>query len=83
MVAEREVILTYALQLLSESGMLRNLAFKGGTCIRKMQLGISGRFSMDLDFTALKRRKPDDFVLDMMEVLNCEFHGITFRLEEK
>lgn len=82
MVAERDVILTYALQLLSMSGLLKALAFKGGTCIRKIILGTSGRFSMDLDFTALKRRQPDDFVLEMMEVLNCEFHGITFRLEE-
>lgn len=83
MVAEREVILTYVLQVLSESGMLKSLAFKGGTCIRKIHLGISGRFSMDLDFTALKRSKPDDFVLDMMEILNCDFHGITFRLDER
>lgn len=82
MVAERDVILTYVLQLLSESSILKTLAFKGGTCIRKIHVGISGRFSMDLDFTALKRRKPDDFVLDMMGVLNCDFHGITFRLDE-
>lgn len=82
MVAERDVILTYVLQLLSESSILKNLAFKGGTCVRKIHLGISGRFSMDLDFTALKRKKPDDFVLDIMEVLNCDFHGITFRLDE-
>ena len=83
MVGERDVILTYVLQLLSESRILKTLAFKGGTCIRKIHLGISGRFSMDLDFTALKRKKPDDYVLDMMEVLNCEFHGITFRLDER
>jgi predicted nucleotidyltransferase component of viral defense system len=82
-VAERDVILTYALQLMSISGLLRLLAFRGGTCIRKILLGTSGRFSMDLDFTALKRKQADDFVVDMMEVLNCEFHGITFRLEEK
>jgi predicted nucleotidyltransferase component of viral defense system len=83
MVAERDVILTYVLQLLSGSGLLKTLAFKGGTCIRKIHLGISGRFSMDLDFTALKRKKPDDYVLDMMEVLNCDFHGLTFRLDER
>jgi len=83
MIAEREVILTYVLQLLSESGLLKTLAFKGGTCIRKVYLGVSGRFSMDLDFTALERREPDDFILEMMELLNCEFHRITFRLDEK
>jgi len=82
MVGEREVVLTYALQILSASGFLDALAFKGGTCIRKIHLGLSGRFSMDLDFTALIRKKPDDFVLDMMEALNREFHGIAFSLEE-
>lgn len=82
-VAEREVVLTYTLQLLSISGLLNRLVFKGGTCIRKIHLGLSGRFSMDLDFTALIRKKPDDFVLDMMEAFNREFYGISFGLEEE
>jgi predicted nucleotidyltransferase component of viral defense system len=34
-IAEREVILTHALQLLSEQGRLEHFAFKGGTCIRR------------------------------------------------
>src|SRR5262249_37152710 len=53
-IAEREVVLTHALQLLSEAGRLEHFAFKGGTCIRKIHLGATGRFSMDLDFTACK-----------------------------
>jgi predicted nucleotidyltransferase component of viral defense system len=83
MVAERGVVLTYTLQLLSASGLLNRLVFKEGTCIRKISLGLSGRFSMDLDFIALLRKKPDDFVLHTMEALNREFYGISFRLEEE
>ena len=36
MIAEKEVVLTFLLQLLSERGILDKLAFKGGTCLRKM-----------------------------------------------
>src|ERR1700723_4803632 len=48
MIAEKEVVLTFLLQLLSERGILNTLAFKGGTCLRKMFLGSQGRFSTDL-----------------------------------
>ena len=34
-IVEKEVVLTYFLQLLSERGFLADMAFKGGTCIRK------------------------------------------------
>ncbi len=54
MIAEKEVILTFLLQLLAERGMLNRFAFKGGTCLRKMIIGSQGRFSTDLDFTALQ-----------------------------
>lgn len=45
MIAEKEVVLTFLLQLLSERGLLARLAFKGGTCLRKMFVGSQGRFS--------------------------------------
>jgi predicted nucleotidyltransferase component of viral defense system len=48
--AERDIVLTYVLHLLSDN-ILQQLAFKGGTCLKKMYLGKTGRFSMDLDFT--------------------------------
>jgi hypothetical protein len=51
LVAERDVVLTYVLKILSDHGMLEHLAFKGGTCIRKHLFGNTGRFSEDLDFT--------------------------------
>jgi hypothetical protein len=39
MIAEKEVVLTFLLQLLSERGILGRLAFKGGSCLRKMFIG--------------------------------------------
>jgi predicted nucleotidyltransferase component of viral defense system len=48
LVAEREVVLTYALGLLREAHALDHLAFKGGTCLRKIVFGSIGRFSEDL-----------------------------------
>jgi predicted nucleotidyltransferase component of viral defense system len=51
-VAERDVVLTYVLRILPES-VLPRLAFKGGTCLKKVYFGKVGRFSMDLDFTSL------------------------------
>lgn len=50
-VAERDVVLTYVLRILSEN-VLPSLAFKGGTCLKKVYFGNVGRFSMDLDFTS-------------------------------
>jgi len=50
-VAERDVVLTYVLKILSDTISPR-LAFKGGTCLKKVYFGNVGRFSMDLDFTS-------------------------------
>lgn len=52
-VVEKEIVLTHLLQLFSEKGFVKVVAFKGGTCIRKTWLGTSGRFSTDLDFTSV------------------------------
>ncbi len=82
-VAEREVVLTYALRLLSESDLAKRFAFKGGTCIRKLWLGPSGRFSMDLDFTARHSVEPDDAILEIMQIFNTEFWGIEFHIDNE
>jgi predicted nucleotidyltransferase component of viral defense system len=42
MIAEKEVVLTFLLQLLSERGLLDRVAFKGETCLRKMICRKSG-----------------------------------------
>jgi predicted nucleotidyltransferase component of viral defense system len=83
MIAEKEVILTYALQLFAERGVLDKLAFKGGTCLRKMHLGSQGRFSTDLDFTAIEEHNPEDLILEMMVAFEKAFHGVTFELENE
>ena len=49
LIAEKEVVLTFLLQLLCERSILGRLAFMGGTCLRKMSIGRQGRFSIDLD----------------------------------
>ena len=52
-VAERDVVLTYVLKMMKEDGIMGDLAFKGGTCLRKIYQGRVGRFSEDLDFTLI------------------------------
>lgn len=47
---EIDVLLTHLLQRLHEVGEMDNLVFKGGTMLRKMVFGQTGRLSTDLDF---------------------------------
>ena len=82
MIAEKEVILTFLLQLLSERGTLGRLAFKGGTCLRKMIIGSQGRFSTDLDFTSLQEHDHEDVILEMMQAFTEPFHGIQFAIPD-
>lgn len=80
-IAEREIALTYVLCILSERGLLTQLAFKGGTALRKIHLGAMGRFSLDLDFTATGEAPPDALVLDLVDALHQQtYHGITFTI---
>jgi len=81
-VAEREIVLTYALCYLSGAGLLSGLAFKGGTAIRKLHLGDTGRFSLDLDFTAVYEVEPEELMLELASSVDGRsFHGITFAVE--
>ncbi len=81
-IVEKEVVLTYFLQLLSERGFLADMAFKGGTCIRKTWLGPNGRFSTDVDFTAMRPEKSAaDCVLQLAEITAQPFHGIQFNID--
>jgi predicted nucleotidyltransferase component of viral defense system len=74
MIAEKEGALTFLLHLLSERGLLNHLAFKGGTCLRKMFLG-EQRFSTDLDFTGLESRDHEDLILDMTQAFADPFQN--------
>ncbi len=51
-IAEREIVLAYVLNILSDGGLLNRLAFKGGTALKKIYEP-DYRFSEDLDFTLL------------------------------
>jgi len=83
MIAEKEIVLTYLLQLLSERGILARLAFKGGTCLRKMFVGSQSRFSTDLDFTGIDEHDHEDVILDMMAAFEQPFHGIQFSIPDE
>ena len=63
---------------MAERGILDKLAFKGGTCLRKMFIGSGGRFSTDLDFTRVEEHDHEDVILAMMEAFEQPFHGIRF-----
>jgi len=82
MIAEKEVVLTFLLQLLSERGILDRLAFKGGTCLRKMFIGSQGRFSTDLDFTGIEEHDHEEIILNMMEAFGQPFHRIQFAIPD-
>jgi predicted nucleotidyltransferase component of viral defense system len=82
MIAEKEVVLTFLLQLLSERGILNRLVFKGGTCLRKMFVGSQGRFSTDLDFTGIEEHDHQDMILEMMAAFEQSFHGIRFAIPD-
>ena len=68
-----------------ESGLrdiLNRLAFKGGTCLRKMFVGSQGRFSTDLDFTGTEEHDHEDVILEMMTAFEQPFHGIQFAIPD-
>ena len=76
LVAERDVVLTYALRVLFDAGLMNHLAFKGGTCLRKLIFGSAGRFSEDLDFTLDSDEPEDDVLARIVETFSREH--ITF-----
>lgn len=80
-VAERDVVLTYVLKLMKEDGVLEKLALKGGTCIRKIYLGRTGRFSEDLDFTLLGGDLNEFDDLFTVFVRKARNHGFTLSID--
>jgi len=78
-VAERDIILAYVLRTLSDS-ILPELAFKGGTCLKKTYFGKTGRFSRDLDFTGISL-KFEDLRNKLKQSLNNKtVYGINFKI---
>ena len=80
-ITEREIVLTYVLRILADQGLLQHLAFKGGTAIRKLYLGNLGRFSLDLDFTAIGEVDSEELILDIVSSLHDQSHyGLAFNI---
>ena len=80
-IAEREVALTYVLRIMADSNLFGRLAFKGGTAIRKIFLGSQGRFSLDLDFTAVGHVELEDLILDIISVFHEQtYFGLAFTI---
>ena len=77
-IARQEIILTYTLALMSDRGLLARLAFKGGTCLRKIFFGKQYRFSEDLDFTLLDNVKHESLLREIRKAFSVPFHGISF-----
>lgn len=75
-----DVVLTHALQQLSDAGSLDHLVFKGGSMIRKIMLGNAARFSGDLDFALAKEALPNvtSVIADIAMRLNGELGGVEF-----
>lgn len=84
--AGQNVVLTYILKLLfdgsSSKELAESLAFKGGTCLRKMFFGKPSRLSTDLDFTAT-RGSYKEIKAELGELLNGRsFYGLDLRVNE-
>ncbi|MBI5883116.1 MAG: nucleotidyl transferase AbiEii/AbiGii toxin family protein [Elusimicrobia bacterium] len=82
-IAEREIALTYVLKILDDAGLLKTLAFKGGTCLRKCVYGKATRFSVDLDFTSVGTMVADDVILTAVEALGKPAYGLSFEIDAK
>lgn len=83
-VAERDVVLTYVLKILASAGLLKMLAFKGGTCLKKIYYGKTTRFSEDLDFTLVRSLDVKKLRQGLKEVLdNTEHYDIKFAFRDE
>jgi predicted nucleotidyltransferase component of viral defense system len=52
---------------LHATGLMDDLAFKGGTALRKLYAGNAGRFSLDLDFAVTRIGERADDILGLVE----------------
>jgi predicted nucleotidyltransferase component of viral defense system len=80
---ETDIVLTHLLQLFHEKGIAEQIAFKGGTMLRKMVFGPRGRYSTDLDFTLRPGSSQDRGMEAILDALAVPYRGIAFRLEDR
>jgi len=81
-VVEKEILHHDILREMSEAGLLTNLTFIGGTCLRACYG--SGRLSEDLDFTGGKDFKKSDLknLADVLVSRLQDRYGLTVRVSE-
>lgn len=82
-VVEKDIALSAALKVISESHLKKHLVFKGGTAIKKVYFK-EARFSEDLDFSVFETEKGEcvDMLRDALEGAGIE--GIGFeKIEEE
>jgi predicted nucleotidyltransferase component of viral defense system len=79
-IAQQEVVLLYALDSLAAHGVSDQLVFKGGSYLRMMVTGDSGRLSEDLDFTNAGLPADPRAILDA--AFETPHHGVQFAVAE-
>jgi predicted nucleotidyltransferase component of viral defense system len=79
-IAQQEIVLVYALEALAAAGITDHIAFKGGTYLRLMVTGDTGRLSEDLDFTNLDLDPDPEPVLT--QALATPRHGVRLRIAD-
>ena len=79
-IAQQEVVLLYALDALAVRGVTDRLVFKGGTYLRLMVTGDTGRLSEDLDFT--NRTLPEDPQPILDEAFREPHHGVRLAVKD-
>ncbi|RUP07821.1 nucleotidyl transferase AbiEii/AbiGii toxin family protein [Hyphomicrobium sp.] len=82
-IVEIDVILTHLLQMFVERGLATHVAFKGGTMLRKMVFGPRGRLSTDLDFTRRGDISRDDLALELRQILEEPYRGLSFEVPDR
>jgi hypothetical protein len=88
-VADQEIVLHYALQLLYEAGLCGRrgdedpgpLLFKGGTAFRKCVFGQTGRFSQDIDMDAA-HENAFEAAIETAFREHSPFYGIAFSIPD-
>ena len=82
-VAERDVVLTYVLKILDDARLIDKLAFKGGTCLKKVYYGKTTRFSEDLDFTSLDPDGSERLKKSLKQLFDSKkYYDITFEIKD-
>src|SRR4051794_16612261 len=73
------------LRQLHAAGLMDDLAFKGGTALRKLYAGNAGRFSLDLDFAVARIGERANEILELLEehVIGLRIGPFEYGIEQR